>query len=1132
MKNIVLRGGVDQILPKALATPGKLEDCYNYEVGRDIGYTSIQGFEAFDGRMSPSTRDIWDMDVLNVVFGTRPAVNENMSWVKGSKSGDLGVVISVTIGDTATTIRFAYWNATDRLPTDAVVTGDSSGSTFTNGSGNDLITFKALQDVATDVGDYFDQLYAASEILRSAIQPVPGSGPVSGIKWYKNQQQAVRDFYKFGFIAGNTAEPQVGQHVVIIDGDAGSVVGSEGILRSIAVNSGSFGGSNGTGFVIIDPLTTTFTFGVELSGGFANKLLCLAEIHFSSGSTEPVKDDVLTGQTSGNTFTVYRVDLKSGVWADGTAEGTIYASASPAVMTAAELLDNGVDTNVLTFDDARYSAASSILTYSSTDNAGHNLAGMYRSSRAGWAKVDLGYEIRFTGGEIEPIPVQSGADTSTQSVSITDWAVATAQRDMAGWDPTAGAELEAVDTAAGALVFPTSEIGSGYIKESGAHFAVYDFDISLPNGSRVVGIEIEITTFINDNTIDAAIVHLEPYTNDPVVTEGGTIPGIIAKRQALGELDDSGTLVAYTFGGENDLWGGAITKSVVESSNFGVKLKFEWNDGATYANIQIDYIRMRVHYVDLGAMIYFWQPSQAADYTSARLVSMNIEQGEWNPFPSQTVDILDDDDTAYSVVVAYSNEDPGNVSGTMQIYELGKQQIPTTGIEIRDAAGGTGNLIADLDGNESLSSLPGSALVAAANAKYQMISENVFAKDDMEAIYGVSGAGRGFSYDGSYLRFISSGISPDLDKPRHVELFQFRLWLAFGWGEMAISVAGDPLSYDGTLNAVATGFGRPITGLSILPGKTMAVFTDQSTYAVKVVGGDFDQQNISRKNGAIEYSVQNVGSTPVFADQRGISTHLPVDGASDFEADRESHSIHPWLLDRLQGLRHDKVRDDSLVASTTARIKSQYRMYFADGYRMTMTIFGGDQAPEFTFQQLYTDGDPDQYIKVLATDADVDDDKRDRLFFTMDINPDYDHGTDLGYVYEDDRGSSFNGSEYKRWVELSGISGAGIHVNTTWSTWHLYGLSHGWSALQLTTEKNLAHPLDPDDSTEDENYSLAFGASGNAVVTKSTAYYDKGKLQVKGRHVNIRLQNESDRELPHTLQNITLVEEKQARTER
>jgi len=973
---------------------------------------------------------------------------------------------------------------------------------------NNRNTIATLVSSMSDTTSYFDALYNVSTVLRSAIEPVPGTGIVSGVKWYKNNLYAIRDYYHYHFANANASEapPQVGQRVVMyqLEGVSAKVYGDEGIVRRVETNAGNWADatSSAHGTIVIEPADNRFDWHQRLGGQeIPNLIYALLEIHFSSGSIEPVRGDTLSGQTSGETVVVYRVELTSGAWADGDAAGVIYADEHAGQMTATELIDNDttVDLNVLTLDYEMFGADDLLLWFAGTVSDGHAMAGLYQSSIAGWQKIDLGLALRFNTGTTEPTTVAHGADTSTQTVAVSSWNVATTQRDLGGWDPSAGSEIDAVGASGGANVVVGTTVSLNPLNFSEKYFAVHGFGFSLAEGSRVVGIEIEITAKSTAGT-DGAIIALQPFLNDSDAFDGGDFDGIVPKRQANGDLTNA--FVAYTFGGENDLWGADITKDVVEDTNFGVKLNIE---GYATSNVQIDFIRMRVHYVEQGSLIYFYDTVLTADFATAQLVHLIEDSGTWAG---------------------------ADVVGTMYLYDLSRAQIPTKNIQIRDAAAGAGNLIGNMVGGEIRNSLPGSSLLKAADSKYQMIAENMYARDDLEAIYAASGAGRAFSYDGEYVRFIGSGITESLDKPRHIELFQFRLWLGYGWGEAAISVAGNPLSFDGTLNAVATGYGRPITGFTKLAGKTMGVFTDQATYTVTVDGSDFDQQTISPRNGAVEYTVQDVGSIPIYTDPRGIARAFTTDKYGDFEATRISHAVHPWLLARLQHLVGDQTYNDKVVTTTVSRVKSQYRMYFADGFRLTMTMFSEEQPPEFTFQKLYTGNDPDQYIKVFATDADVDDAGKDRLFFTMDINPDYDHGNDLGFVFEDDRGTSFNGDSYTRWIETAPIVGIDIAVNTVWSTWHLYGMAHGWAAMALTTAVDLAHPADPDSDTEDANYDINLGAAGNAASTDFTTYFNKDRLQQRGRHIGLRFQNASDRELPHVLQNIVLLEEKQARIER
>jgi hypothetical protein len=970
-----------------------------------------------------------------------------------------------------------------------------------------------LEEVATDQSDYFDQLYNASQVLRSAITPVPGTGPVSGIKWYKNQQTAIRDYFTYRFYGGGDTgsvnpltEPSVGQHVVITNED-NTVDGLEGIVREVVTEEGAFVDQDAQGYITIEPYDIQFDWAARVGDATnPNKLKALTEVYFSSGDTEPSVGDVITGATSAEAFTIHRIELHSGAWLDADAAGVMYGEGTGHTggFTYGEQANNTTttDTNVLTIDLELFGTATEIVIYGVDKNWRSHHAGMYRSSRTGWQKVDLGWEIRFDTGTTEPTPVPVGAATSSQNVVDTGLVAVTNQVDLGGWSASSGSEIDAVASSGGAYVNNTSTSTDTHMPpylRSGDYFLVgTNFDI--PSDARIVGIEFEITAK-DAATSGGCLVDIQPCKLQSGTPNGPQYDGVKTKRQAPDDLTSS--FVAYTFGGENDMWGLDLTPDDV-ATQFGVKFRSEIYDAAL-TNVQIDYIRIRIHYVELSSEVYFYDSVGLADYATANLIQTHLETGAWD----------------------------GSGTGIMQIADLTRKLIPTKNIQIRDTAAGGGNLLANLVGSEIKISLPGSADLKNHSSKYQMIAENAYANDDLESVYLVSGAGRALTYDGEHVRVIYSGLAESLDKPRHIELFQFRLWLGYGWGEAAISVAGDPLSFDGTLNAVATGYGRPITGFTKLAGKTMGVFTDQATYAVTVEGSDFDQQTIAPRNGAVEYTVQDVGTIPIYADPRGITRAFSTDKYGDFEATRVSHVVHPWLLDRLQSLVHDSVRDDKVVATSVARLKSQYRMYFADGYRLTMTLFSDDeQPPEFTFQKLYTGADEDQYIKVLATDSDVDDEGRDRLFFTMDINPDYSHGADLGYVYEDDRGTSFNGDSFTRWIETTPIAGRDISFNTVWSTWHLYGMAHGWAALALTSEVDLAHPADPDNDTEDANYSIALGASSNPVSTKYETYFNKDRLQQRGRHISLRLQNASDRELPHVLQHIVLLEEKQARPER
>lgn len=140
---------------------------------------------------------------------------------------------------------------------------------------------------AAQEGKQIDQREAA----RSAIQPVPGSGPVRGVACLKGQRYAWRD----------TA-----------DGAAG------GMYRATS------------------------------SGWAAVPLGHVAD--FTSGSVEPAKGDTVTGQSSGATAIVKRAVVTSGSWSKGDAAGYMVLSNVSGAFRAEAI--NGATADIATLSGA------------------------------------------------------------------------------------------------------------------------------------------------------------------------------------------------------------------------------------------------------------------------------------------------------------------------------------------------------------------------------------------------------------------------------------------------------------------------------------------------------------------------------------------------------------------------------------------------------------------------------------------------------------------------------------------------------------------------------------------------------------------------------------------------------------
>lgn len=170
-----LQGGYDQITSAYNLTPGALRDCINFACRSQGGYYRIPGYERIDGQPAPSDASFLPIDVT---------MNPGESLPPIGSVGDFGNVNGVVcyvdpfgeyIAVTKTTITFSTF-------TPGVI--DIGGGTI--GQATAIHTQLSIRDNA------IIKAYAAN-IYRADIQPVPGSGPIRGVLYFKDQAFGFRD---------------------------------------------------------------------------------------------------------------------------------------------------------------------------------------------------------------------------------------------------------------------------------------------------------------------------------------------------------------------------------------------------------------------------------------------------------------------------------------------------------------------------------------------------------------------------------------------------------------------------------------------------------------------------------------------------------------------------------------------------------------------------------------------------------------------------------------------------------------------------------------------------------------------------------------------------------------------------
>lgn len=171
-KYVELDGGLDVVTPALKLRPGALIDGVNWVPDVGGGYRTIGGYERFDGRARPSHATYTVIDVSGIgAVAAGDAVN-------GQTSGATAMVIVVTAAAVVVTKIVGAFSVGENMRVGTTPVGVVEA--VTEGGADTLV------DDVTYVAD-------AADVYRADIGPVPGSGPVRGVHWYKGKLYAWRD---------------------------------------------------------------------------------------------------------------------------------------------------------------------------------------------------------------------------------------------------------------------------------------------------------------------------------------------------------------------------------------------------------------------------------------------------------------------------------------------------------------------------------------------------------------------------------------------------------------------------------------------------------------------------------------------------------------------------------------------------------------------------------------------------------------------------------------------------------------------------------------------------------------------------------------------------------------------------
>lgn len=278
---------------------------------------------------------------------------------------------------------------------------------------------------------------------------------------------------------------------------------------------------------------------------------------------------------------------------------------------------------------------------------------------------------------------------------------------------------------------------------------------------------------------------------------------------------------------------------------------------------------------------------------------------------------------------------------------------------------------------------------------YKCVNHNFTGSTNTQRMYGCNGVDRAFEFDGTVFVPINTGMT--VDKPTNIAVYKNQLFLSFYSSSQSSSVFG-PYQWSAVIGGTEIAMGDTISGYAPT-AKAMIVFSrNQAKQLLGNTAVDFTLDTLSETAGAIANTIQTIGSTFGLDDQ-GIRQITRTQSYGNFDESNVSERIQSLI---------DTIRS-KVVASSVYRARSQYRLYGSDGSGIIMTVLR-DSMSQSPYAPSPIVGFTELKYPVNVTCAWQGEDStgKDVVFF----------GADNGYVYQADKGSSFDGADIEAYLRL------------------------------------------------------------------------------------------------------------------
>lgn len=389
------------------------------------------------------------------------------------------------------------------------------------------------------------------------------------------------------------------------------------------------------------------------------------------------------------------------------------------------------------------------------------------------------------------------------------------------------------------------------------------------------------------------------------------------------------------------------------------------------------------------------------------------------------------------------------------------------------------------------------AITLPPGGNYRAIVHNFYGAANKPRAYFVSGVGPAFALGayGSYSAAIPISTGMAIDKPNRVAEHQNSLFLSFPGGSLQFSAVGDPFAWTPLLGAGEFTVGSDVTDFAT-PPEALAIFSEDGIHILYGNdASDYTLKEMSDAAGGLANTAQEISGV-TYMDNRGLRSLTASQNFGNFQMATISRMVAPLI----EAKRRENVTP---TASLVCRAADQYWLFFSDG--TGLVVYMGGKNPSIL---------PVDLGVVVTCTASREENGIERIFF----------GADNGYVYELNKGTSFDGLPIEYYVRLAFNHFGAPKVR---KRFHKVGIDlscEAISTLLVAADYNYGAEL----GTEMETVFVTTGGEALTDLGSNEAYFAaqietvaEADIDGVANNVSLKISGSSAVEAPHVLTGVT-----------